>query len=215
LLCDKLMGMDQSTQEDTQTFTDFLRKVFKNFLDALATFLIGLGIKPNMVTWFGLLGNIGAGALMATGHLVLGGLVMMIVVPLDALDGTMARMRGENSKYGSLVDSVTDRYSEIAIFGGLLIYLGKTGTYQDALLVFFAMIGSLMVSYVRAKAESLGFSCKIGLLSRAERYIILVPGILFGFVKVSLWILAILGNLTAIQRFLHVRKQAKGIAQNK
>ncbi|MGI6739992.1 MAG: CDP-alcohol phosphatidyltransferase family protein [Brevefilum sp.] len=161
-----------------------------------------------MVTWFGLLGNIVAGALMALGHLVWGGIVMMLVVPLDALDGTMARLLGEDSKYGSLVDSVTDRYSEIAIFTGLLIHLSITGTTRDTLLVFFAMVGSIMVSYIRAKAESLGFTSSIGLVSRAERYLILVPGILFGFLKISLWILAIFGNLTALQRFLYVRKQA-------
>lgn len=200
--------MDQSAQDPPQTFTDFLRKVFKKFLDSLAIFLNRLGIKPNMVTWFGLLGNIVAGALMALGHLVWGGIVMMLVVPLDALDGTMARLLGEDSKYGSLVDSVTDRYSEIAIFTGLLIHLSITGTTRDTLLVFFAMVGSIMVSYIRAKAESLGFTSSIGLVSRAERYLILVPGILFGFLKISLWILAIFGNLTALQRFLYVRKQA-------
>jgi len=209
------MAMEQPTKEEPQTFTDFLRKVFKSVLDSLALFLNGLGVKPNMVTWFGLIGNMGAGVLMALGHLVWGGVVMMLIVPLDALDGTMARMRGEDSKYGSLVDSVTDRYSEIAIFTGLLIHLSKTGTFLDTLLVFFAMIGSIMVSYVRAKAESLGFTSKIGLISRAERYLILVPGILFGFHKISLWVLAILGNFTAIQRFLHVRKQAKGIPERK
>jgi len=203
--------MSQSKNGESQTFTDFLRRIFKGVLDSMGSFLNRLGIRPNVVTFIGLLGNIMAGALMGMGHLFWGGLLMMIVVPLDALDGTMARLRGESSEYGSFVDSVTDRYSEIAIFSGLLIYFIRFGFWQDILLVFFATIGSILVSYVRAKAEANGFSAKIGLLSRAERYIILVLGIIFGFPKISLWILAVLANFTALQRIWHVRKQAKNL----
>jgi CDP-diacylglycerol--glycerol-3-phosphate 3-phosphatidyltransferase len=133
----------------------------------------------------------------------------MLVGPLDALDGTMARMRNESGRYGAFVDSVTDRYSEIALYGGLLVYFNKTGTWQDALLVFFAAVGSIMVSYTRARAEALNYSAKIGLLTRAERYIVLIPGIIFGFPHISLWILALLTHVTALQRFWYVRKQAK------
>ena len=201
--------MNQSNNQDPKTFTDFLRRLFKGFLDGIAAFLNKLGIRPNVITAAGLVGNLFAAALMAFGKLTLGGIVAMLVGPLDALDGTMARMRNESGRYGAFVDSVTDRYSEIALFGGLLIYFYKTGTWLDALLVFFAALGSIMVSYVRARAEALNYSAKIGLLTRAERYIILIPGIIFGFPRISLWILAILTHVTAIQRFMYVRKQAK------
>ena len=201
--------MNQSKKQDPKTFTDFLRRLFKGFLDNIAAFLNKLGIKPNVVTITGLVGNLMAAVLIAFGKLTWGGIVAMIVGPLDALDGTMARMRNESSRYGAFVDSVTDRYSEIALYGGLLVYFYKTGTWHDALLVFFAALGSIMVSYVRARAEALNYSVKIGLLTRAERYIVLIPGIIIGFPRISLWILAIFTHVTAIQRFLYVRKQAK------
>jgi len=201
--------MNQPDQQDPKTFTDFLRRLFKDVLDSIAAFLNKLGVKPNMVTAAGLIGNLIAAFFIAYGKLTWGGLITMLVGPLDALDGTMARMRNESGRYGAFVDSVTDRYSEIALYGGLLVYFNKTGTWQDALLVFFAAVGSIMVSYTRARAEALNYSAKIGLLTRVERYIVLIPGIIFGFPRISLWILAILTHVTAIQRFLYVRKQAK------
>jgi len=201
--------MNQSNQQDSKTFTDFLRRIFKDILDGIAGFLNKLGIRPNMVTAAGLVGNLIAALLIAFGKLTWGGIIAMLVGPLDALDGTMARMRNESGRYGAFVDSVTDRYSEIAIYGGLLVYFNKTGSWQDSLLVFFAAVGSIMVSYIRARAEALNYSAKIGLLTRAERYIVLIPGIIFGFPHISLWILAVLTHVTALQRFWYVRKQAK------
>ena len=197
-------------QEDPsqETFTDFLRRVFAKVLNAIAGFLLRLGIRPNMITAFGLIGNLAAGVLIATGRLFWGGLLAMLIWPLDALDGTMARMRNESGRYGAFVDSVTDRYSEIAIFGGLLVFFIESGTWGDALLVFFAAVGSIMVSYTRARAEALEYNAKIGLLSRVERYVVLMPGLLFSAPRISLWVLAVLANFTALQRFWVVRKQA-------
>jgi len=207
--------MNQSEDQQRQTFTDILRRVFKGALDSIGGFLNRLGIRPNVITTAGLVGNIAASVLIATGHLFWGGLLAMIVGPFDALDGTMARLRGESGKYGAFVDSVTDRYSEIALYAGLLVYFIQTGTWLDALLVFFSMVGSLMVSYVRARAEALGYTSKIGLLTRAERYLVLIPGIIFNFTTISLWILAVFTNFTAIQRFIHVRRQARELKQKK
>jgi CDP-diacylglycerol--glycerol-3-phosphate 3-phosphatidyltransferase len=201
--------MDQTNQRESKTFTDFLRRIFKKVLDGIGGFFNRLGIRPNVITTTGLIGNIIASVFIATGRLFWGGIIAMVMGPLDALDGTMARLRNESSRYGAFVDSVTDRYSEFAIYAGLLVYFIITGTWQDALLVFFAAMGSILVSYIRAKAESLNYSAKIGLFTRAERYLVLIPGIILGYPQISLWILAILSNLTAIQRFWHVRKQAK------
>lgn len=202
--------MTQTNNQEKETFTDFLRRIFKRLLDAIAAFLIRLGIRPNMITTSGLIGNLAAGVLIATGHLFWGGLIALIAGPLDALDGTMARMRNESGRYGAFIDSVTDRYSEIALYGGLLVYFNQRGVWQDALLVFFAVIGSILVSYTRARAEALDFDAKIGLLTRAERYIVLIPGIIVGYPRVSLWIIAILSNFTALQRIWYVRRQAQG-----
>ena len=213
-VCDKLIAMNQLQDQDKKTFTDFLRRIFKRILDAIAGFLNRLGVKPMIVTIFGLIGNLGAGILIATGSMLWGGITAMLIWPLDALDGSIARLRNESSQYGAFVDAVTDRYSEIAIFGGLLVYFVKVGTLTDILLVFIAAVGSIMVSYLRAKAESLDFSAKIGLLSRAERYIVLMPGLIFGYPRVSLWILAVFSHFTVLQRFLHVRRQVK-VSKNK
>ena len=201
--------MSASKDPMPETFTDYLRRVFKGTLNTIGKFLNRLGIRPNVITAFGLIGNVVAGVFIATGRLFWGGLIAMLIWPLDALDGTMARLRQESGRYGAFVDSVTDRYSEIVIYGGLLVYLIDSGSWGDALLVFFAVVGSVMVSYTRAKAEALEFSAKIGLLTRVERYLVLIPGLLLGFPRISLWILAVLANFTALQRFWHVRKQAK------
>ncbi len=201
--------MNQANDEDNKTFTDFLRHVCKGVLDGLGAFLNRLGIRPNVITMAGLLGNIAGGVLVASGQLMWGGIIAMITAPLDALDGTMARLRNESSRYGSFVDSVSDRYSEFALYAGLLVYFIQTGTWQDALLVFLASMGSILVSYIRAKAESLNYLAKIGLFTRVERYFVLIPGLIFGFPRISLWILSILNNFTALQRIFYVRKQAK------
>ena len=201
--------MNQSKNAEKKTFTDHLRIIFKGVLDGIGTFLNRLGIRPNVITLAGLLGNVAGGVLIASGQLMWGGLVAMIMAPLDALDGTMARLRNESSRYGAFVDSVTDRYSEFALYAGLLVYFIQTGTWKDAMLVLFAAMGSILVSYIRAKAESLNYSAKIGLFTRVERYLVLIPGVIFGIPRISLWILAILSNVTALQRILHVRKQAK------
>lgn len=210
-VCDKLTDMNQSHNQKPETFTDWLRYIFKGTLEGFAGTLNRLGVRPNVVTAAGLIGNLVAGVLIALGHLTWGGILAMLIGPLDAVDGVLARMRNESGRYGAFVDSVTDRYSEIALYGGLLIYFVRTGTWQDTLLVFFAVVGSIMVSYIRARAEALNFSAKIGLLTRAERYIMLIPGIILGFPRISLWILALLTNFTALQRFWHVRKQAREI----
>jgi len=201
--------MNQTETKDKKTFTDILRQVFKGVLDGIGAFLNRLGVRPNVITTAGLLGNVAGGVLIASGHLLWGGIVAMVTAPLDALDGTMARLRNESSRYGAFVDSVSDRYSEFALYAGLLVYFIQIGTWKDALLVLFAAMGSILVSYIRAKAEALNYSAKIGLFTRVERYLVLIPGVILGFPRVSLWILAIISNFTALQRFWYVREQAK------
>jgi len=120
----------------------------------------------------------------------------------------MARLKNEPSKYGSFIDSVTDRYDELVLLAGLLVHFIMVDEWIGCVLVYFAAVGSVMVSYVRAKAEALGYSAKVGILTRVERYLILIPGIILGKPMISLAIIALLGNITAIQRFYFVRKQA-------
>lgn len=193
------------------SFEQFLRNVFKGVLNSIANALNRIGIKPNMVTATGLLGNIIAGVLLAFGELFWGGIVALIVGPLDAVDGALARLRNESKPYGSFVDSVTDRYDELLLLGGLIIHFSLTQDWVAGILVYFAAMGSILVSYIRAKAEALGYDAKVGIMTRVERYIVLIPGLILGkpYILIALGIIAVLGNFTAIQRFLYVRKQAK------
>jgi CDP-diacylglycerol--glycerol-3-phosphate 3-phosphatidyltransferase len=200
--------VDRAAKKDAVTFTDFLRGRFKGVVSPIAAFLNRLGLMPNTVTLLGLVGTSVGAYFLATGRITLGGLIILVMAPIDALDGTMARLRGMNSDFGAFVDSVTDRYSELVIFGGLLYYFLQQQNAQGAVLAFVAAAGSLMVSYIRARAQSLNMEAKVGILSRVERYIVLIPCLIINQPLIALWILAIFTNFTALQRILHVRQQA-------
>jgi len=158
-----------------KTFSDYLRLWFKWVLDPLGGFFNRLGITPNMMTMLGLLGNAVGAYYLARGQMLTGGLFVLLMTPIDALDGTMARLRGEASDFGAFVDSVTDRYSELIIYGGLLYHFLQLGDPLGGMLVFGAAAGSVLVSYVKARAEGLGYEAKVGLLTRVERYLVLAP----------------------------------------
>ena len=191
-----------------KTFTDFLRLGFKWFLDPVAGFLNRIGLTPNSVTLIGVAGNIVAAFFIARGQITIGGVIVLIVWPVDALDGTMARLRGEASDWGAFVDSVSDRYSELIILGAVLYYFAMINQHLSAVVTFVAAAGSILVSYVKARAEAQSFSAREGLLTRAERYFVLGPSLLFNIPVIGVWIIAILANFTALQRIWVVRAQA-------
>lgn len=197
-----------------KTFTDYLRLWFKWVLDPLSRFFLRLGLTPNMVTGLGLVGNTVGSYYLARGELLTGGILVAVMTPIDALDGTMARLRGESSDWGAYVDSVSDRYSELIIYGGLLYHFLSAGDVLGGMLTFGAATGSILVSYVRARAEGLGYQAKVGLLTRAERYLVLAPALVFNQLYWGLGILAIFANFTALQRVWHVRKHAYARANN-
>ena len=191
-----------------KTFTDFLRVTFKWFLDPIAGFLNRLGLTPIAVTLIGVLGSSLAAYFVARGQVSLGGLIMLIAWPIDALDGTMARLRGEAGDWGAFVDSVSDRYSELIILGALLYYFAMHDQHISEVVTYAAAAGSVLVSYVKARAEAQSFSAKEGLLTRAERYLVLGPCLLFNIPAIGVWIIAVLANFTALQRIYYVRAQA-------
>jgi CDP-diacylglycerol--glycerol-3-phosphate 3-phosphatidyltransferase len=190
------------------TLTDRMRVWFKWVIDPLGRFFLSLGMTPNMMTALGLAGNFVGAYFIARGNLVLGGWLVLIMTPIDALDGTMARLRGDPSDFGAFVDSVSDRYAEMAILGGLMYYFAMRGNALGSTLAFAAAAGSILVSYVKARAESLKYEAKVGLMTRMERYLVLAPLLVFNQPIIALWILAILGNFTALQRIWFVRRQA-------
>ncbi len=201
--------MENTVKIEKISLTDRLRKIFKGVLDPIGAFLNDLGLTPNAMTMLGLAGNVVGAIFLAKGQIVLGGVIVLVMWPIDALDGTMARLRGEPSDFGAFVDSVSDRYAELFIFGGLLYHFATLGDLKAAMLVFLSASGSVLVSYTRARAEGLNYDAKIGMLTRVERYFVLAPGLLFNIPLVSLWVLAIFANFTALQRIWYVRRQAR------
>ena len=201
--------LEHAAEKTPMTFTDVLRVRFKGILDPIAAFLNRIGLYPNTVTVLGLLGNTIGAYFLATGNITLGGIFVLVMGPVDALDGTMARLRGESSRFGAFVDSVTDRYSELVILGGLLLYFISQQNMLACALVYLAAAGSVLVSYVKARADGLNFPVKIGVLTRVERYLVLAPCLVFNQPMIALWIIAILANFTAVQRIWYVRRVAR------
>ena len=200
--------MEQASENKKKlTFTDQMRVRFRGILDPIGAFLNRLGLMPNTMTILGLVGNTAGAVLLAQGNMRVGGLIILAMGPVDALDGTMARLRGEASEFGAFVDSVTDRYSELVIFGGLLFYYIQQGDWTMALVTYLAAGGSVLVSYVRARASSLGYDTKVGILTRMERYLVLAPSLVLNIPWVGIWIIAILANITALQRIWDIRRQ--------
>jgi len=174
-------------------------------LGPLGTVVARSHLSPNMLTVIGLLLNVGVAAVIASGNLVLGGVLVLVAGGFDALDGAVARATGQTSIFGGFLDSTTDRYSEAVVFAGLLIYLTETeaGTVP-IVLTYATIVGSLMISYSRAKAEQIGIKGDVGFAQRLERVLILAFFLVISEPVWGLWILAIATQITALHRVLHV-----------
>lgn len=196
------------TAPKKKTFSENMRYWFRGIVGPIAGFLNRIGLTPNSITLTGLAGNLVGAILLAQGNFFWGGVVVLLMGPLDALDGAMARLRGEASDWGAFVDSVSDRYSELMIFGGLIYYYAAGGEVLWVMLAFVAAAGSVLVSYTKARADSLKYDANIGVLTRMERYLILAPCLVLGIPQVAIAIVAVLANVTAIQRIWKVRAQA-------
>ncbi|HMK07837.1 MAG TPA: CDP-alcohol phosphatidyltransferase family protein [Anaerolineales bacterium] len=209
------MTANEGLQPTRKTFSEMMRVRFKGVLDPAARVLLRLGLMPNTITLTGLAGNAVGAYFLARGNFLVGGMLVLVMGPIDALDGAMARLRGEASDFGAFVDSVTDRYSELFIYGGLLVHFMLTQQTTMIVLTFVAAAGSVLVSYVKARAESLQFEAKGGMLTRLERYLILAPALVltgFGVTQAALIgvaLIAVLANITALQRIHTVRQQAR------
>jgi len=200
----------EETVKKRPSLTDWARRNFKGILQPMAAGLVRLGLTPTAVTLIGLAGNAVAAVVLSQGYMTVGGLIILLMAPMDALDGTMARMTGQTSKLGAFTDSVTDRWAELFIFGGLLWYYLGQGDRLACMLVFAAAGGSLLVSYTKSRAETLGFDCNVGILTRLERFLVLVPGLVLNLPWLAVAIIAVLANFTAVQRAWYVRGQARG-----
>lgn len=200
--------MVQATEKKKFILSDYVREISKGIMEPIAVFFNRLGIMPNTMTILGLIGNAVGSYFLARGNMTIGGIFILAMGPVDSLDGTMARLRGEPSQFGAFVDSVTDRYSELLIFGGLIWHFLQEGNWIMIAVTYLAAAGSVLVSYVRARGQSVGYDTKAGLLSRFERYLVLVPSLILNIPWLGLGIIAVFANITALQRILDVRRQA-------
>ena len=211
-------------------YRDFLQRVIYAVINPLIQAMVKVGITPNMVTAIGFMGNLGATALFVMAALVAGrgntaeamamigwgGATILFAGLFDMMDGRLARVSGNSSVFGALWDSTLDRYSEmVSLFGVSIVFL-SFGWFWTGVVTYAAVLGSVMVSYVRARAEGLGIECKVGLLQRPERVVITALVAIVSGVTANLWwmaggmlIIAVLANLTACWRILHCYKVLK------
>jgi CDP-diacylglycerol--glycerol-3-phosphate 3-phosphatidyltransferase len=189
----------------TRKIGEVLRWVLYKIVHALAA----TGVHPNLLTFLGLVINIQAAVLFAAGRFQAAGGVMIFAGLFDMVDGRVARAQGRVTKFGAYFDSVIDRYSDLVLYLGLLIHYAGVSRYRYAVLVGVAMAGSVMVSYARARAESLIPECKAGFWERPERIVLLILGALANKMAPALWLLAVGPNITVIHRIVHTWKEAQ------
>lgn len=182
--------------------------------------IAALGISANVLTLAGLIISIAGGVCIALGHLKLAGILILIGGSFDMMDGAVARASNKTNQFGALLDSVVDRYSEGAIFLGLAIYFSLERMIDGLTLTCLGLISAFLVSYVRARAEGLQVDCKVGLMQRPERVILLSVGVIFRNLSVvnisililALWILVILSHITVLQRVTWVLRKFQGVS---
>ncbi len=183
--------------------TDWVRRWSGSFLIPIARFVSWTGVSPNGITLIGFALTVAVAFLLAMGYFPLAGALLIVAAFFDGIDGALARLLNRVTRFGAFLDSTTDRFSEAALFLGLLIYYYRQGAGVEVVLCYMTIIGSLMVSYTRARAEGLGIPLREGLFTRLERMVALIAGLLLS-PWVPLWfvlgLLAVLSNFTALQR---------------
>ncbi len=184
----------------------------KHVLDEIVRAFAASRTNPNFLTFIGFSINLLAAYLFAYGYFRWAGATIFLAGIFDMTDGRVARLSNRVTPFGGFFDSVMDRYSDLCLLIGLLIYYGRINRYVYVSVVAVAMIGSVMVSYTRARAENLIPSCKVGFLERPERVVLILIGALFDRMAPVLWLIAVLANLTVIHRIIFTRQEARKLA---
>jgi phosphatidylglycerophosphate synthase len=181
---------------------------------SLARILSRTRLTPNTLTLTGLLVSLAAAGVIAKGYLFLGGVLLLLSGAFDLLDGPLARAKGQSTKFGAILDSTADRLGEAAVlFGLLILYVDRHSTWEP-LLIYITLVSSVLVSYLRARAEGMGIKCEVGIFTRAERVIVLALGLMVGqwkddAVLIVLCILAALAWVTVMQRLIYLKQKAR------
>ncbi len=190
--------------------TNSVKSKARELLNPAVNFVAELGISPTTITVTGLILSGASGWALAVGRFLTAGILLILAGACDMIDGAAARAANRETQSGAFLDSTVDRYSEmVVLLGALVYYLTRSSAAPESLtavLIFLALGGSLLVSYTRARAEAIGIGCEVGIAERPERLVILIIGALLGpaAFRVAIWILAIVSQITAIQRVRHV-----------
>lgn len=170
-------------------------------------------IHPNALTFIGLLINIGAAVLLASGRFRWAGAVIIGAAIFDMVDGRVARETNRVTRFGAFFDSVIDRYSDLGLLMGLLVYYASIDRYFYVVLTAVVMTASVLISYSRARAENIIPLCKVGFMERPERIVLLIIGALFDRMAAVLWVIAVLGNLTVVHRMIYTYQEARRLEE--
>lgn len=190
------------------TYTRLIGITFGWVIDRIVRALALSRIHPNVLTFVGLLINIWAAFLFASGRMFAAGLVVVGASVFDMVDGRVARATSQVTRFGGFFDSVLDRYSDLALYVGLLVYYASINRFPYIVLTAIVMMGSVMVSYTRARAENSIPKCKVGFLERPERIVLIMIGALFNRMAPVLWVIAVLSNWTVVHRMIYTWQEA-------
>ena len=189
---------------------DRIHQSLDRHLLPLCRVLAGFGVRPNQITLTGTLLCLLGAVLVATDRLVLGGLIWLAGSVLDMLDGALARSQNQTSRGGAFLDSTLDRVSEGVLFTAIAYHFASQGAAAEAALTVVALLGAFLVSYTRARAEALGAECKVGIITRAERVVLLSLGLCLELVAPMIVLLALLGGIAVAQRIHHTLRELDG-----
>jgi len=212
-MADSLDNIPTEEQPSVVRLSEIRKTIAYRFTEPVVRLLARTAITPSTITWFGFLLALGAAALIITGHPFAAGLMVLIAGFFDILDGALARYTNRATRFGAILDSTVDRLSEAVVLLGILVLFAREQLIAQTLLVGVALLGSLLVSYIRARAEALGLECQVGVFTRAERVIVLALGLLLNQIAyalvIALGIVAVFSFITVIQRLLYVWQQTK------
>ena len=193
---------------------EFRRTAARRITEPLKTVLVKSRLKPNTLTWIALAISVIAAVAIATNHPLIGGFLVLLSGLFDIMDGALARLTNQATRFGALLDSTFDRISDAVLLLGLFVLYLISGGTIEMVLIFLALVGSFLTSYVRARAEGIGINCPVGLFTRTERVIILALGLLLSplyeySIFIALILVVVLGFFTVGQRLIYVWQQTK------
>lgn len=201
-------SVDSLPRPIRKSLTDWAHESMVAFTP-LARLLQRMNVSPNTITLFAFAFSVLGGVLLALGHWKASAAVIAFAGLLDGVDGLLARLTQQTSRFGAFLDSVLDRWSDSAFYIGLLIWYSQQGAHVQEILVIVSLASSLLVSYTRARAEGIGAQCRRGLFTRLERFIALVAGLVLNQMTIALYVVAILSTFTAVQRVYYTWKYVR------